>query len=297
MAFESIVSYMILFSVGIGAIVAIAVFYNNYLVTTTRSLDDKQDLLEKKNSALIHIENVSLSSAQSKQFLVNSESDFNEGIFYQTNETIVSGSVVLDLDGLDYYSDGYFISDIYDLSHPVDFTSLASNGQRPAPTFLGVQMRSANSSAELVGEFLGPDGTNETYYGLLDTTNSVHDGDKVIQFKVTMTTSDVSQTPQLDNITLNYKYMYDDLSIVVLNDGSIKIPFDNVDIFIDDDRIERNYVSLSKYVLDYTEIRNPSIWDPEEFLELKLPYNMTSGNHIIRLVTEYGTADNYIYRN
>ena len=78
------------------------------------------------------------------------------------------------------------------------------DGLAPVGTSLKFQVRSAQTSAGLAAKsFIGPDGTEATYYTASGTAlNSVHSGDSWVQYKVFMATSDPKFTPYLNSFTL-----------------------------------------------------------------------------------------------
>ncbi|MDD5152650.1 MAG: prepilin-type N-terminal cleavage/methylation domain-containing protein [Candidatus Pacebacteria bacterium] len=74
--------------------------------------------------------------------------------------------------------------------------------QDPATT-IGFQIATNNDNA--TWNYLGPDGTGNTYYTVSgNTINAIHNNNRYARYKVFFTTSDTSKTPVLSNVNLNY---------------------------------------------------------------------------------------------
>ncbi len=71
----------------------------------------------------------------------------------------------------------------------------------PSGTDITMQLRSGNAEP-LSGDFIGPDGTSDTYYQTSPSiANSTHNSNTYIQWKSFLTTTDTSITPTLYNAT------------------------------------------------------------------------------------------------
>lgn len=292
MAFESIVSYVILFSLGLSAVVGMSVMYKDYVTRTTFSLDTRQELLEQKAKSEVGIKNISYEDPSEEDFSISSEKDFSEGIFEDTNETMQPGNLTLDYNGSDYSERGNWTSPIYDLGHEANLTKISFSSDVPPSGWLGFQLRSAENSSQLIGEFFGPDGTKDTFYEISETDiNLVHRGHKVFQARVFLNTSDTGLSPVLEELNVSYRFVYGSLVVNALNGGKVKLDKDYLDFFVNNLRVERNYDALSAHVVAETDLQNPGLWDPGEVLEISFPINLSQDKHVFRLVSEFSTSD------
>jgi hypothetical protein len=74
---------------------------------------------------------------------------------------------------------------------------------QPASTTMKIQIATNNDNT--TWNYLGPDGTANTYYTASGTTiNSIHNGNRYLRYKVYMTTLDKSNTPRLDDLTIYF---------------------------------------------------------------------------------------------
>jgi hypothetical protein len=297
MAFDSIVAYVILFSLGISAVVGIAFLYKDYVIKTTTSLDSRQDILDQKGKADLQILNITYSDISLRNHTITSKEDFALGIFDETNKTLVSGNLNLEWNGTNYSSIGNWSSQIIDLGHKANLTEISINMITPDSTWLGIQIRSAENSSQLISNFLGPDGTENTYYESSQSINSVHREHQVFQLRVYFTTTNTSRTSELEDITVSYKYLFKDVELNIENSGKIKLDKNYLDIFVDKERIPRDYDGLSFEVVSSSDYLNPGIWDPDEILRVSFPFNMTSGKNVIQAVNEFSTSDYLVYDN
>jgi hypothetical protein len=103
-----------------------------------------------------------------------------------------------------YVSSGQLISSTFDTGGASNFTTITwdPTSQNPSTT-LKFQLASNNDDA--TWNYVGPDGTNATYYTVSGTNiASVHDNDRYIRYKALLSTSDNQQTPVLTSIVINY---------------------------------------------------------------------------------------------
>ncbi|MFP4112162.1 MAG: hypothetical protein ACLFPQ_01170 [Candidatus Woesearchaeota archaeon] len=297
MAFDSIVAYVILFSLGISAAVGIAFFYKDYLVKTTSSLESRQDILESKGNSGLDFINVSYFPPSSRTHNITTMQDFSEGIFEGTNDTINPGSLNLEWNGTNYSSIGNWSSPIINLGHRANLSAIAFNYDMTGSAWLGIQIRSAENASLLIGEFLGPDGTTGSYYESSQELGNFHHDHEVFQLRVYLNTSNTSISPELEDVSIIYSYTYNDVEINIENSGKIKLDPAFLDIFIGNERIPRDYAGLSSEVVSSSEIMNPDMWDPEEILKITFPYNFSESKIIIRAVNEFSSSDYMVYDN
>ncbi|MCL5411274.1 MAG: fibronectin type III domain-containing protein [Patescibacteria group bacterium] len=109
--------------------------------------------------------------------------------------------------GPGYNTSGSFTSGAIDLGQNSNFTTLAFTTTVSASTTATFQLRSATSSGALSSAtWYGPTGASDSYATSGATINTIHNGDRFIQYQVSLTTTDTSQTPALSDITVNYAY-------------------------------------------------------------------------------------------
>jgi hypothetical protein len=106
-----------------------------------------------------------------------------------------------------YYSpSGTFTSSILDSGQNSNFTTLLFSASTSGATTIKFQLRSGKTIDELNSrDFVGPDGSTSTYYLTSNTSIwSGHSGDRYIQYKAYLETTDTSQTPYLHDVTINW---------------------------------------------------------------------------------------------
>ena len=292
MGFESVVAFVILFSVGLSAVVGIAIFYKDYLLRTTNTLDEKQDLLSDKTDSDVDLIEASYSAPELDTMIISSYDDFSDAILDNINATSQLGNITIANDSVVYFESGNWTSNIINMNHPVNFSTLSVSRVVSANTWVGVQIRSSETLSGLIGDFLGPDGTADTYYETSsESINSVHNTHIFMQFKIYMNTTDTSETPVVSEINFTFRFGYGDVTAKIKNSGEIKLSKDVFDIFIDEERIPRNLANLTSSVISSTEITNPGLWDPGETLQISFPYELNGGQSIIRFVNEHSNGD------
>jgi hypothetical protein len=105
-----------------------------------------------------------------------------------------------------YCSDGYLSSIHYRCNGSANFSRLNWSGETLPGTSIKFQLRTATSKSGLnVKAFVGPNGSNKKYYTNRDEAIwSGHDGDRWVQYKVLLSTSNQSITPVLKDVTIFY---------------------------------------------------------------------------------------------
>jgi len=108
----------------------------------------------------------------------------------------------------DFSPSGTFTSSIIDTNTYPEFGTLVFSATTSASTTIKFQLRSGKTIDELNSrDFVGPDGSTSTYYTTSGTQIwSGHNGDRYIQYKAYLETTDTSQTPYLHDVTINYYY-------------------------------------------------------------------------------------------
>ena len=103
-----------------------------------------------------------------------------------------------------YYENGYLISCPHDTGNATDYANISWNATLPSGTQIKFQISTSPNGISWT-EFLGPDGSNSSYYNISDTDIwNGHDGDRYIRYKVYLETSDASKTPVLHDVTIAY---------------------------------------------------------------------------------------------
>ena len=106
---------------------------------------------------------------------------------YETSGNLVSPSI--NINGIDR----------------LDYVDLPWNADAPGGTSIKFQLAySANGNSW--SSFIGPDGTASTYFTSSgQAMPAIFDGNKYIKYKVFLTSSDGSNTPKLNDVTINFK--------------------------------------------------------------------------------------------
>ncbi len=108
-----------------------------------------------------------------------------------------------------FQGSGTFTSSIIDTGQNSDFTVLNFTISEPFDTDLKFQLRSAPTLEGIsFADWYGPTSLNDYYTTSGQPINSIHDGDRFIQYKAYFVSNAVNQTPYLDDITINYQFYY-----------------------------------------------------------------------------------------
>lgn len=119
------------------------------------------------------------------------------------------GDLRLALIGDDYISNGWLESSTFDMGGSVNFNNIvwAPLNQLPAVGANPVQFQIAtsNSSTPESWIFIGPDGTDASYYTATSTLiYSGHNGERYLRYRVFLSTDDEEYTPQLFEIAFTF---------------------------------------------------------------------------------------------
>lgn len=99
-----------------------------------------------------------------------------------------------------YVQSGELISPTIDMGEGGVLKSLTAQFETPPGTTMRVQV--ATNTDNQTWNFVGPDGTSDSYF---DVPVTLSKAGRYAQYKVFFSTSDVSQTPQLEQVTLGYQ--------------------------------------------------------------------------------------------
>lgn len=117
------------------------------------------------------------------------------------------GVLKLSTIGDEYVSDGELTSSIFDTGSETNFGIITwGTADQPADTEAKFQIATNQIvTATSTWEFVGPDGTGDSYYTLPDQTiNDIHEGDRYIRYKLYLHTDDSNVTPQISNVAFTY---------------------------------------------------------------------------------------------
>jgi hypothetical protein len=104
-----------------------------------------------------------------------------------------------------YSQSGYYTSPPHDTGGNSSFPVLDWKASVPDGTGLKFQFRSADSHSKLINKtFVGPGGTEKTYYTESGVELLNHYGDRWIQYKAYLNTSNTSVTPILKKVSISF---------------------------------------------------------------------------------------------
>jgi len=111
--------------------------------------------------------------------------------------------------GHSHYQAGNYTSEPQDAGGPASFGELDWESDVPEGTGLRFQVRTNDTNASvLTGNFLGPDGTDKTYY---DTSgqkiSNGSNGSRWFQYRVYFCTTNTAVTPVLKNVTVRFNLL------------------------------------------------------------------------------------------
>ncbi len=155
----------------------------------------------------------------------------NQGFFHQTDWSGGGGQVEF-IDKTRYFSsDGNLekSSPVGDLKLKNNFGVYAGSGELISSSFVmgsginlnkilwtpqdqpikvgpdSIRFQIATNNDNLTWNFLGPDGTNSTFYTLGNQSiNSIHNGYKYLRYKVFLSTDDINFTPNLSDVSITF---------------------------------------------------------------------------------------------
>ena len=129
-----------------------------------------------------------------------------------------------------YAASGWLESSANDCGYTANFGTISFTINEPSGTELKFQIRTATTEAELSSAtWYGPTGTGDYYETGGTTINSIHDGDRWVQYKAYFQTGDNSKTPTLEDITISYEEMAIFISFTVTDNNNDGIKFGSLD--------------------------------------------------------------------
>lgn len=121
-----------------------------------------------------------------------------------------AGELRLQWNGSQYPSSGILTSSIFDNTAPTNFYHLVMRpSDQPIQTGTDpVRLQVASSltnTPTTTWNYLGPDGTTNTYYTPNNTTlNSVHNGDRYIRYRIQLFTANTAFTPNVSDSAISF---------------------------------------------------------------------------------------------
>lgn len=120
-----------------------------------------------------------------------------------------AGDLMLKKIGGKYQWNGELISSTIDFGVTSNFTNIIweplSQPTQTGDDAIKFQIATSASSTPEAWEFLGPDGTESTYYTLNNTIiDGIHNGDRYLRYKVFLNTANQNFTPQISEIAVSY---------------------------------------------------------------------------------------------
>jgi hypothetical protein len=121
-----------------------------------------------------------------------------------------------------YFPNGYLISKKYNLSSPADLLTLSWVADTPQDTNIKFQLRSAPDQSALENkDFVGPNGSTNRFYNKTDVNIwNGHNSDSWAQYKVYLTTSNVSRTPVLKDVKIVYNLLPNQPTLISPSDNA-----------------------------------------------------------------------------
>lgn len=120
-----------------------------------------------------------------------------------------AGDIALRQVGSHYMRNGELESSIFDLGAAANLVNLTwqPQAQPPptGPTPARLKLATSNTSTPASWNYLGPDGTANTYYNpATPVVNSVHNGDRYLRYRVFLATDTPTSTPTLSDVSVSY---------------------------------------------------------------------------------------------
>lgn len=162
---------------------------------------------ETKTTGVGHVRQTDWSGGSGQDLYINqSQYSTDDG---NIDATTSPGNVTLRQVGQQYVSSGNVVSSIIDLGTIPNYVSIQWEPlAQPAETgsdSLKFQIASSDSTATSTWDYLGPDGTANTYYSATtNTIHDIHDGDQFMRYKAIFNTASTTYTPTLSDVSVTY---------------------------------------------------------------------------------------------
>jgi hypothetical protein len=132
----------------------------------------------------------------------------------------------------DYRPIGSYVSQKKYLNSNFTYKKISWSASTPSGTSTKFQIRSANNESDLaISSFVGPGGLSTNFYTNSggESIWSGHKGDKWIQYKANLATSNVANTPTLNDVTITYNLIPNSSLVAPINLSAIS---NNTPIFV-----------------------------------------------------------------
>jgi len=167
------------------------------------------------------------------------DSDFSGGIVNRTSITLEPGNITLGkINAVSYYTNGTYVSPVIDLKGNYDRTIIESinwGEVKPVGTNVSFRVRVGNTALDILSV-----NWSDAYYNSVGD-NTIDLGGRYMQFIVNMTTEDISVSPKVERVVINYGIRSMDIT------GSYQAWID-LDNFFDDkdgvDSLEYRYENI-----------------------------------------------------
>ncbi len=189
---------------------------NSFLVTvkdfgTQLPLKDTEVILSKGGEDTTLITNLGFQK-QTDWSLGAGQTDFiNEKKFFNSDGDVTidnpAGEVVLRDSFGTYASSGELESSSFDMGAGSNFDKISwvPQGQPPQTGPNSVKFQLASNNDNLTWNFVGPDGTANTFYTISDSDiNTMHDGDRYFRYKLFLQTINTNFTPNLSEVSFTF---------------------------------------------------------------------------------------------
>ena len=141
------------------------------------------------------------SSTYTLRFKGSNETDDTAQDAWEIDAVLLTGQSIF----TQYYSSGEFVSQKKDTGKDSIFLQVDWTETQPEGTEINIRIRSAPTEAELeFATWYGPTGTDDYYTNPAGTpVNPIHSGDRWIQYKVYLSTTDPNNTPELEELSID----------------------------------------------------------------------------------------------
>jgi prepilin-type N-terminal cleavage/methylation domain-containing protein len=136
------------------------------------------------------------------------QSNFTDESKYWSQDGNVNNKTELTLNknNKKYKTSGWLISSTFDAGSTSNFYNLVWQPlDQDSGAEVKFQIATSSTNPPETWNFLGPDGTSGTYYTVSDTNiNSIHNNDRYLRYKIFLSTTDTSHTPNVSDIAVTF---------------------------------------------------------------------------------------------
>jgi archaellum component FlaF (FlaF/FlaG flagellin family) len=183
----------------------------------------------------------------------------------------ITGPGTLVLVGPAYVANGTWTSPVIDTGVAgANYSAIAWTAVLPSGTDVGFQVRSAASPAALAAApFTGPSGTGADRYTASGTplNDSATDGNRYLQYRAYLGTTDTGNTPQLQEVALGVQRFTGVATVTVRNSGSVGLEHAQTDLYLAGVRVPRNATNRT---VDLGATTDQVLWQPGESVTFRV---------------------------